>query len=63
MEFALVTAIPFTLAILLVIPPVRDLSKSAQTAVSTLAMAGMFVTFLLAMPRLQYEGTIIYATE
>ena len=63
MEFALVTAIPFTLAILLVIPPVRDLSKSAQTAVSTLAMAGMFVTFLLAMPRLQDEGTIIYATE
>lgn len=63
MEFALITATPFLLALLLVLPPLKDLSKFGQTVMSTVAMAGMFVTVLLALPRLHEEKLIVYGLD
>ena len=63
MEFALITAVPFLLALLLVIPPLKDLSKFWHTVISTVAMAGMFVTVLLALPRLHEEKLIVYGLD
>ena len=63
MEFALVTAIPFLLALLLVIPPFNHISKFARTIISAGAMAGMFGIVLSAIPRLQAEEVIVYEID
>lgn len=63
MVFAFVTAIPFLLALLLVIPPFKSLSKFGQTVITAAALAGMFVAFLSLVPRLQSETVIIVAQQ
>ena len=60
MELALFTAAPFMLAMLLAVPWVKNaLSQSAQTWLTSLAMAGLFFGFLGLMPRLPAEGALI----
>lgn len=60
MELALFTAVPFMLAMLLAVPWVKDaLDQSAQTWLTSLAMAGLFFGFLGLMPQLPAEGALI----
>ena len=60
MELALFTAVPFLLAMLLAVPWVKNaLNQSAQTWLTSLAMAGLFFGFLGLMPRLPAEGALI----
>ena len=60
MELVFVTAVPFILAILLALPIVRTaLDKTAQTLLSTLAMAALFVCILSLLQRVHNETALI----
>ena len=64
MELLVIIVAPFLLAALLALPAVRlSLSKSAQTALSSLVMAALFLWLLALAPRLQTEPAIIQSFE
>ena len=60
MELTVITAAPFALALFLTLPQVRAfLSKTAQTWLSTLVMAVLFLWLVSSVPRLQETEVII----
>ena len=64
MELALFTSVPFLLALLLAVPVARQtLNQSAQTWLTSLAMAGLFFGFLSMMPAVQAAGAIIQTID
>lgn len=64
MELLIVTAIPFLLAVFLALPAVRSaLDKSAQTLLSSLVMAALFIWLLAFAPRLQAEPAVIQSFD
>ena len=64
MEFSVVTAVPFLLALFLALPAVRStLDKSAQTWLASLAMAALFIWFLTYIPRLQAESVLVQSFD
>ncbi|MDE2634757.1 MAG: proton-conducting transporter membrane subunit, partial [Chloroflexota bacterium] len=59
MELAVITGVPFFLALLLATPFARStFGKSSQTLISTAVMAALFAGLFIALPRLQDEGLI-----
>lgn len=59
MELAIITGVPFCLALLLAAPFARStFSKSSQTLVSSLVMAALFAGLFSTLPRLQDENVI-----
>ncbi len=59
MELAVITGVPFFLALLLATPFARStFGKTAQTLISTAVMAALFAGLFIALPRLQAEGLI-----
>ena len=64
MELVLISAAPFLLALALALPPAQaTLSKTAQTLVSSLVMAALFVWLLSFLPRVQGEGAVVQAFD
>lgn len=64
MELAILTAAPFLLALFLALPIARNnFTQSAQTWLSSLLMAGLFLWLLSAFPRLQAAGPILQALD
>ena len=64
MELALITSAPFVLALALALPAAqRMLSKSAQTLLSALVMAALFVWLLSYLPRVHSEGAVIQSMD
>ncbi len=60
METAIITAAPFALAFILALPLVkRSLSKSAQTWLSSLVMAALFLWLVSAVAALQADGVVV----
>ncbi len=64
MQLLIVTAVPFLLAVFLALPAVRSaLDKSAQTLLSSLVMAALFIWLLSFAPRLQAEPAVIQSFD
>ena len=64
MELLIVTAVPFLLAVCLALPAIRSaLDKSAQTLLSSLVMAALFIWLLSFAPRLQAEPAVIQSFD
>ncbi len=64
MHLAIITAAPFCLALLLALPQTRSqLSKTAQTALSTALMAALFAWLVGSFPQVQAEQALIQRLE
>ena len=60
MNIAFITAAPFLLALLFSLPAIRQsVSQRAQTALTSIVLAGLFLSLLLYLPDLQAQGVII----
>ncbi|MXX51817.1 MAG: Na(+)/H(+) antiporter subunit A, partial [Chloroflexi bacterium] len=64
MPLAFIAAAPFCLALLLTLPQTRaQLSKTAQTLLSSALMAGLFAWLVSSFPLVQAEGAVIQSLE